>query len=231
VCVTDPSIWGRLPCQIANSNHDRYGVTGHASATNLFLNHSASGRARRGRVYSQRMGEMLLVGLDLSPMPGPNRPVNFLGVLHQAVLEELDTVLDQRAAVKVVFGHYPIGPYTTLGLFEPQPHPDASAERRPGWCTSAGGGCCRLWVRVGWWGRATSCAGCFGHCALKPSVLSCARYSLLQPLTCGASFIPVNPNPNLGHKPQTLPSGLLPALLQSTSRAVGVSKSLHELSI
>ena len=64
-------------------NHDRYGVTGHASATNLFLNHSASGRSRRGRVFSHPVGDMLVVGLDLSPMPGPNRPANFLGVMHQ----------------------------------------------------------------------------------------------------------------------------------------------------
>jgi hypothetical protein len=111
VGVFDPSNPSGSSLAKRRSNHDRYGVTGHASATNLFLNHSASGRARRGRVYSQFIGEMLLVGLDLSPMPGPNRPVNFLGVMHQAVLEELDLVLDQRAAVKVVFGHYPIGQY------------------------------------------------------------------------------------------------------------------------
>ena len=33
----------------------------------------------------------------------------------------------------------------------------------------------RRWGRVAKWGRAAFCAGCFEHCALEPSALSCAR--------------------------------------------------------
>ena len=56
---------------------------------------------------------------------------------------------------------------------------DAVCSMSSGWCTSAGGGCCRRWGRVAQWGRATSCpaAGCSEHCALKPSALSRARCS------------------------------------------------------
>jgi len=60
----------------------------------------------------------------------------------------------------------------------PKPQPVCSAPS--GWCTSAGGGCCRRWGRVAWWGRATCCAGCSEHCGLKPSALSCARCSPLR---------------------------------------------------
>ena len=65
----------------------------------------------------------------------------------------------------------------------PRQNPARCAQRRPGGCTSAGGGCCRRRVRVGKWGRATSCAGCFEHCALKPSASSFARYSPLPHIT------------------------------------------------
>ncbi|KAK3246300.1 hypothetical protein CYMTET_44156 [Cymbomonas tetramitiformis] len=91
-------------------NHDRFGVFSAADAnSDFFTNFSATGKEQRRHngVYSRMVGPVLCVGMDVTPIPGPNRPVNFHGVVTRDVLTELDIALSQPADVKVVFAHYP----------------------------------------------------------------------------------------------------------------------------
>ena len=48
---------------------------------------------------------------------------------------------------------------------------------------------CGRWRRVAQWGRATSRAGCFEHCALKPPALSCASWLVAETTMRASAFL------------------------------------------
>ena len=107
--VTDKTLWLDL-----RGNHDDFGVFGWQSDNNYFSKYSVQGRHyKRHYTYSVKDGSetYAFIGVDACLEPGPNRPFNTIGLLHEEDIDSLralkaNTSL-QSPNMTIWFGHYP----------------------------------------------------------------------------------------------------------------------------
>ncbi|RZC39664.1 transmembrane protein 62 [Asbolus verrucosus] len=95
-------------------NHDNFNVAGSDSTQNFFANYSMQGRQHsRSYIYQMSQGSDLysFIGVDACLEPGPRRPFNFIGMLDQIEVDEINRLIEKAKAsgsnYTIWFGHFP----------------------------------------------------------------------------------------------------------------------------
>ncbi|CAH0560338.1 unnamed protein product [Brassicogethes aeneus] len=103
-------------------NHDNFNVAGPDSKQNFFTNYSVQGKAHpRSYMYQLREGGELytFIAVDACLEPGPKRPFNFVGILDQPEVDEINELVKKTRAsgsnYTVWFGHFPTSCTLTVG--------------------------------------------------------------------------------------------------------------------
>ena len=105
--VTDKTLWLDL-----RGNHDDFGVFDWKSDNNYFAKYSVQGRHhKRHYTYTVKEGNETysFIGVDSCLEPGPNRPFNTVGLLHEEDIDSLKALKKSLVSPNftVWFGHYP----------------------------------------------------------------------------------------------------------------------------
>ena len=94
-------------------NHDTFDVIGESAENNFFKTYSIMG-SKHQRSYSAKVEfanrTFGFVGIDATLVPGPKRPFNFFGALHDQQFDEAKHLIEdikRETDSHVVFGHYP----------------------------------------------------------------------------------------------------------------------------
>ncbi|KAL1489693.1 hypothetical protein ABEB36_013633 [Hypothenemus hampei] len=95
-------------------NHDNFNVIGVKSKHNFFTNYSVQGKEHPRSYITQVKKETTVysfVGVDACLEPGPRRPFNFVGILDQSEVDEINNLLKQieksGSNYTIWFGHFP----------------------------------------------------------------------------------------------------------------------------
>ncbi|XP_023024648.2 transmembrane protein 62 isoform X1 [Leptinotarsa decemlineata] len=103
-------------------NHDNFNVADFKSKQNFFTNYSIQGKKNpRSYRYQMRKRNNLytFIGIDACLEPGPRRPFNFVGILDDLEVNELNSLIQQTENspnnYTVFFGHFPTSCIITPG--------------------------------------------------------------------------------------------------------------------
>ncbi|CAG9823206.1 unnamed protein product [Phaedon cochleariae] len=95
-------------------NHDNFNVADLSSKQNYFTNYSVQGRAHpRSYMYQMRKRNTLytFIGIDACLEPGPRRPFNFVGMLDDVEVDEINSLIKKTESspsnYTIFFGHFP----------------------------------------------------------------------------------------------------------------------------
>lgn len=102
-------------------NHDDFNVYDWADPQNFYRKYSVQGHHRGHYSYNHIDGisgdTYSFIGVDACLQPGPKRPFNFIGVLHESDIVQLEQLkknaTDSGAAMILWFGHYPTSSLAT----------------------------------------------------------------------------------------------------------------------
>lgn len=93
---------------------DNFNVAGFDSKQNYFTNYSVQGKNHpRSYIYQIReRGELYsFIGVDACLEPGPKRPFNFIGMLDDVEVDEINRLIYQTEITgsnySIWFGHFP----------------------------------------------------------------------------------------------------------------------------
>ncbi|KAJ8922672.1 hypothetical protein NQ315_007704 [Exocentrus adspersus] len=103
-------------------NHDNFNVIDQNSRHNFFTNYSVQGKEHpRSYMYQIKQGDNLysFIGVDACLEPGPRRPFNFVGMLDDLEVTEINSLIKKAEATPnnytVWFGHFPTSCILTPG--------------------------------------------------------------------------------------------------------------------
>ncbi|XP_018565162.1 transmembrane protein 62 [Anoplophora glabripennis] len=103
-------------------NHDNFNVINNDSKQNFFTNYSVQGKEHpRSYMYQIKQGGTTysFIGIDACLEPGPRRPFNFVGILDELEVNEINSLIKKAESVStnytVWFGHFPTSCILTPG--------------------------------------------------------------------------------------------------------------------
>ena len=119
--LADTGVRGRLPWLDIRGNHDNYDIVSRTHPSNIYLKYSSGyHRGASGATHSYSYthttvyGNYRFIGVDACPSPGPRRPFNFFGVLHDEDLSALQSLIrvsennnSPPFNTTIWFSHYP----------------------------------------------------------------------------------------------------------------------------
>ncbi|KAK9508223.1 hypothetical protein O3M35_007931 [Rhynocoris fuscipes] len=94
-------------------NHDNFDVPGVDSSKNYFRSYSMQGKSHLRsyiEILSKGGEKYAFIGLDACPDQGLKRPFNFVGIIQEKEMKELDEMSSKAGSVAnytIWFGHYP----------------------------------------------------------------------------------------------------------------------------
>ncbi|XP_060530687.1 transmembrane protein 62-like isoform X2 [Cylas formicarius] len=95
-------------------NHDNFNVADIKSKQNYFSNYSVQGKEHpRSYMIQLRKGKILysFIGVDACLEPGPRRPFNFVGVIDEAEVQQINKLIkkagESGSNYTIWFGHFP----------------------------------------------------------------------------------------------------------------------------
>ncbi|XP_050511047.1 transmembrane protein 62-like [Diabrotica virgifera virgifera] len=95
-------------------NHDNFNVAELSSKHNYFTNYSMQGKVHpRSYMYQVKKANAVytFMGIDACLEPGPKRPFNFIGLLDDIEINEINALIDKTEAgpnnYTIYFGHFP----------------------------------------------------------------------------------------------------------------------------
>lgn len=104
-------------------NHDNFNVISINSKHNYFTNYSMQGKAHpRSYLIQTRKGSAVysFLGIDACLEPGPRRPFNFVGIIDQPEVTEINRLIkkvkDTGSNYTIWFGHFPTSCILSSGL-------------------------------------------------------------------------------------------------------------------
>jgi hypothetical protein len=117
--LAETGVRDRLPWLDMRGNHDDFDVEYRTHSSNIYLRYSSGYHGHQERTHSYSythttsFGSYRFIGMDACPSPGPRRPLNFFGVLHDEDLSVLESLENHHPSsspplnTTVWFSHYP----------------------------------------------------------------------------------------------------------------------------
>ncbi|XP_057655925.1 transmembrane protein 62-like isoform X1 [Diorhabda carinulata] len=107
--IKDKTLWLDI-----RGNHDNFNVADLSSKQNFFTNYSIQGKLHpKSYMYQIKKRNVLytFMGIDACLEPGPKRPFNFIGMLDDVEINEINSLIDKTELgpnnYTVFFGHFP----------------------------------------------------------------------------------------------------------------------------